>query len=248
MTANAEHDDSAETATRLAAQVDAATGKLLATAGTLSDRQARAASLLPGWSRGHVLTHIARNADSLRNLLTWARTGIETPQYASHEARDADIQAGADRPVAELVADLRKSAAALAAMASALSGADWRAEVRGLRGAPHPAWFTLERRLTEVEIHHVDLGAGYRPADWPDEFAAQRLERVAADFSEPGCQPALLRCSDSASAYRIGPPETPPAVEISGPTAELLAWLIGRSTGAALTPEPAGPLPPLPPW
>jgi len=44
-------------------------------------------SALPGWTRGHLLTHLARNADALVNLLTWARTGIPTPMYASPDQR-----------------------------------------------------------------------------------------------------------------------------------------------------------------
>ena len=75
----------------------AATGRLLASASTLSDAQAREPSLLPGWSRGHVLTHIARNADGMVNLLRWARTGTQTPMYASAQSRAADIEAGAGR-------------------------------------------------------------------------------------------------------------------------------------------------------
>jgi maleylpyruvate isomerase len=89
---------------RLAAAAD----RVLVTATALSDAQAREPSLLPGWSRGHVLTHIARNADGLRNLLIWARTGAETPMYASAESRSADIEAGAGRPAAELAADVRR--------------------------------------------------------------------------------------------------------------------------------------------
>ena len=58
------------------------------TVAALTDSQARAPSLLPGWTRGHVVTHLARNADALRNLLTWARTGIPTPMYPSRQARD----------------------------------------------------------------------------------------------------------------------------------------------------------------
>ena len=80
------------------------------TAERLTDGQAREASLLPGWSRGHVLTHIARNADGLSNLLVWARTGIETPQYPSRQAREDGIEAGAHRPAAELSADVAQSA------------------------------------------------------------------------------------------------------------------------------------------
>ena len=51
----------------------------------LGDDAFRAPSLLPGWSRAHVLTHLARNADGMINLLLWARTGIVTPAYASVE-------------------------------------------------------------------------------------------------------------------------------------------------------------------
>jgi maleylpyruvate isomerase len=232
----------------LLARVDTATAGFLRTAARISDQQARAASLLPGWSRGHVLTHVARNADSLRNLLIWAHTGVATPQYASQTAREEDIAAGHDRPAAELLADLAQAAAAFAEQAAVLSGAEWHAEVRGLRGPPHPAWFTLQRRLTELEVHHVDLDAGYGPADWPPHFAAGLLDRVAEDFSDADSPGAELRSSDSGAVHRIGPPETEPTLTITGPTYELLAWLIGRSAGENLATKPAGPLPTPPAW
>ena len=57
----------------------------------------REPSRLPGWTRGHVVTHVARNAEGLCRLLRWARTGIETPMYPSIQARDAAIEAGAGR-------------------------------------------------------------------------------------------------------------------------------------------------------
>ena len=60
-------------------RIAAATERLLATADALTGDQVREPSLLPGWTRGHVLTHVARNADGLRNLLIWARTGTEIP-------------------------------------------------------------------------------------------------------------------------------------------------------------------------
>src|SRR5579863_7317524 len=96
-------------------RIAAATERLLATATALSDAQAREPSLLPGWTRGHVLTHIARNSGGMVNLLTWARSGVETPMYASPESRAADIEAGAGRPAADLFADVRSSAQTLAA-------------------------------------------------------------------------------------------------------------------------------------
>jgi maleylpyruvate isomerase len=240
--------DPAAQAAELGPRVDAATQRLLQTVAGITDEQARAGSRLPGWSRGHVLTHIARNADGLRNLLIWAHTGVETPQYPSQEARDLGVTEGAGRPAADLIDDVEVSAAALAAEAAVLADADWAAEVHGIRGRPHPAWYTLWRRLSEVEFHHVDLDAGYDPDQWPEEFTVQSLERVSADFSRPECPAAVLVCLDSGRTHRIGPGEAGPTPQISGPTRVLLAWLTGRGTGAGLTAEPAGPLPSLPPW
>jgi Mycothiol maleylpyruvate isomerase N-terminal domain len=73
----------------------------------------------------------------------------------------------------------RQEGAALAAEAASLSEAAWQASVHGIRGKAHPAWYTLTRRLSELEIHHVDLGIGYRVADWPDGFAAEGTARVS---------------------------------------------------------------------
>jgi maleylpyruvate isomerase len=240
--------DPAAAAAQLGALVGAATERLRRGAAAISDQQAREPSALPGWSRGHVLTHIARNADSLRNLLIWARTGVVTPQYGSPDAREQGIAAGAGRSATELLADLEASAAALSAETARLGDADWAVEVQGMRGAGHPAWFTLWRRLTEVEIHHVDLAAGYGPDDWPEAFAVTCLERVAGDFAEPDAPAVLLRSSDSGQVLPLGPAGATPAGEISGPARALLAWLTGRGNGAGLTAQPAGPLPVLPSW
>jgi maleylpyruvate isomerase len=238
--------DPAAAAADLSAAVHDATELLLQTAAGLSDQEAREASLLPGWTRGHVLTHISRNADSLRNLLIWARTGVVTPQYADAAERDRGIAAGAGRPADELVADLATSAAGLAAEANSLEPGAWASEVRGLSGDPHPAWYALWRRLTEVEIHHVDLRAGYGAADWPYPFTVASLHRVAASFTD--APSARLLAVDADLVLQIGPPQATSAVEISGPARALLAWLTGRSAGGILTATPAGPLPTLPAW
>src|SRR5215467_6634543 len=176
----------------------AANDRLLATTTGLSDARAREPSRLPGWTRGHVLTHIARNADGMVNLLTWARTGTQTPMYASAESRAADIEAGAGRPAADLSADLRSSAVAFAAAAAAMPGDAWTAQVRMLHGPPFPALGVLDRRLSEVEIHHVDLGADYSPADWPEDFVADALPRVADSFTGRDDAPRCLVWADGA--------------------------------------------------
>ncbi|TDD69966.1 maleylpyruvate isomerase family mycothiol-dependent enzyme, partial [Actinomadura darangshiensis] len=96
------------------AEITAATRDLLATAERLDDTAVRAPSLLPGWTRGHVLTHVARNADGGTRLLTWARTGVESQEYPSLEARAAEIEDGAGRPARALAEDVRDAAARFA--------------------------------------------------------------------------------------------------------------------------------------
>jgi maleylpyruvate isomerase len=222
--------------------------RLSATAAALSDQQAREPSLLPGWSRGHVLTHVARNADGLRNLLIWARTGVETPQYASQQERDTQIEAGAPRSAAELADDLHSSAGAFLAAAQELSDEAWNAEVRGVRGPAHPAWFTLVRRLTEVEVHHVDLDAGYGPADWPDWFVTDMLYQVTGRMAgEDGAPAVTVTDAETGRQYLVAR-SAQSEREITGKGPELLAWLLGRSDGLGLVADPPGPLPAVPPF
>ncbi|MBV8542204.1 MAG: maleylpyruvate isomerase N-terminal domain-containing protein, partial [Pseudonocardiales bacterium] len=98
----------------------------------------RGPARLPGWSRGHVVTHLARNAEGLCRLLTWARTGIETPMYPSVQERDADIEAGSGRDRTEQLDDLRRTGAAFAGAARELSSHHWEATV-STRHGPLPA-------------------------------------------------------------------------------------------------------------
>ena len=229
-------------------QIAGAAERLAATAIVLTDDQVREPSLLPGWSRGHVLTHIARNADGLRNLLIWAETGEETPQYASQEDRDGQIEAGAGRSASELAADVSDSADAFLAKASELTDEAWKAEVQGFRGPAHPAWFTLQRRLSEVEIHHVDLAAGYGPTDWPDWFVTDMLYRVTGQLCGNADAPkAMVTDADTGRQFFLRQDATAD-VEVTGSGALLLAWLLGRDDGTSLTSDPDGPLPSIPPY
>lgn len=228
-------------------RINEAVSRLTGSVSALTDEQVREPSLLPGWTRGHVLTHIARNADSLSNLLTWAQTGVRTPQYASWDERDSAIEAGAGL-AADLLADLTGSAERFVAQAKELPPDAWTVQVRGMRGAAHPAWFTLHRRLTEVEIHHVDLAASYRPADWPAWFVQDMLYQVAGGLArQPEAPAALLTDADTGRQFLLRPEATSELV-ITGPGHALLAWLTGRSDGAELSPDPAGPLPEVPPY
>ncbi len=225
----------------LLAEIDRATARLLATAADLDGDPATTPSLLPGWTRGHVLTHIARNADGLVNLYTWARTGVKTPQYASPEQRDADIEAGAHRPLAELIADVRDSAERYQQAAAMLSTEDWSGTIE-VRNGPAKVAVLPWRRLREVEVHHVDLAAGYRPADWPESFAHRVLHEVAR-----GVHGVSLTLRPDGTGHRL-PVGSGDGPTVSGPTWALAAWLAGRAPGDELTVDPTGPLPTVPEW
>ncbi|HEX6195311.1 MAG TPA: maleylpyruvate isomerase family mycothiol-dependent enzyme [Jiangellaceae bacterium] len=219
---------------RVVGPVSAATEALVATAESLDDDGLRSPSLCPGWTRGHVLAHVARNADALANLLNWANTGVETPMYPSAEARNADIQAGSTRAPAELAEDLKESAAGFAKAVSAMPEQGWERLVRtGPAGAGSaiPARRVMWLRLREVEIHHVDLNAGYRPSDWPSAFVDRALRESLRTCGRKDGVPPFTAVADGIREH-VGGPGGP---TVSGTAPALLAWLTGRSSGTDLT-------------
>lgn len=240
------HNDISEWLGRL----EMATRRLLVTSATLTDAQVREPSLLPGWTRGHVLSHLARNADGLGNLLRGAATGTQIPMYASSQARDAGIEAGAGCPAAELTADVRDSAAAFAERAAGLPTEAWTFAVQARSGGAFPARELLDRRLSEVEIHHVDLGVAYAPGDWPKEFVAGYLPKVARSFAGREDTPGFrVRPDGGEDGFWIGPDgrgQSP--VVVAGPARDLLAWLLGRDAGTGLRVVSGATLPTLPAW
>jgi maleylpyruvate isomerase len=222
-----------------------ATDRLLATVDAFSDDDVRTPSGLPGWTRAHVLTHVARNADAIANLAHWARTGEERAMYAGGaDGRNAAIEEGAGRHIGDLRLDIDESAERLLAAFTGFDDEALARQVEAMRGAKFVGWELPNMRLREVEIHHVDLAAGYTSADWSRAFAAHALDTAAPQFVARGdCPVSALRDADG-GVWQVGN-EGP---TLSGETHELAAWLVGRSDGASLTPSPAGAVPPAPRW
>ena len=214
-----------------------------------TDSWARQSSLLPGWTRGHVLSHLARNADAMVRTLSGTARGEKIPMYDGEDARAADIQAGAGRPAAELAADVVETAGRLEQTWSTLDDADWRHDAVTREG-PVPAIRLIGMRWREVEIHHVDLADGYGPGDWPASFVAPLLPSLldprrigpaaAVRADRRGRQhrlrPALAGRRGRAGGGRDralgpgrgGPVRGAPPVRVVGPSWALVSWLIGR--------------------
>jgi maleylpyruvate isomerase len=217
------------------------TSLLVRSAAGLDDQTIRVASLCEGWPRAHVLSHLARNADALGNLVGWAVTGTPRAMYDSPDSRDADIAAGATRGAQEILTDLNDSAARFASAAAGLEGAPEKAEVemrgnRVVRGAQLP---TL--RLMEVVFHHVDLAAGYRFAAADRGFVRRAVTNAAQRIGASDQAPSVTLCGDDGNTWSIAGG----AQEVTASNAALLLWL-ARGDGTGLSSD--APLPVLPAW
>jgi maleylpyruvate isomerase len=221
-----------------------ATAALLATATTLTDADLRAPSYLPGWSRGHLLTHLARNADAYRRMLDGADRGVPVSAYDSREQRDADIEAGADRGIAVQLADLETASRAFADSVAAMRPDAWSAMTLWPTVDPRPASALLDGRIREVAIHHVDLDVGYSSADWSVPLAAKILASVAGRFDALEMPASTLAATDADVLHVFGDGSGP---VVEGPSHALAWWLLGRGDGAALTSSSGG-LPAPPAW
>ncbi|NSC21031.1 maleylpyruvate isomerase family mycothiol-dependent enzyme [Streptomyces albus subsp. chlorinus] len=221
--------------------VRTATGRLLSATVKLEPSQVAGPSRLPGWTRAHVLAHLARNADALVNVLAGR------PMYVSAEARDADIQKGAHRTLDELVDDVRASASRLESAFAALGEDDWKRTVTLRNGVTDLASSLPFRRWIEVELHHVDLGIGYTLQDLPGTFVDRELANMARRFAgHPNVPVALELRAEDGTTWRTGATEAGedgPLV-VAGTPVALVGWLTGRTTGSGLSAR--GPLPELP--
>lgn len=194
-------------------RVDAAQLRLVAVATTsIDDAAVTQPSTLPGWSVGHVLTHIARNADSHRRRAEAAGSGVVVEQYiGGYEGRAAEIETGATRSARELIDDVRSSANRLISAWVGLPVGAWMATTRDVGGTERPLRELPARRWQELEVHLVDLRVGVTHQDWSDEFVSAWLPRLRVSLPR-----------------RLPANEQMPQRACFSNDREELAWLYGR--------------------
>ncbi len=168
----------------------------------LTDAELDAPSLLPGWTRKHVVVHVHHNAEALRRLVRWAATGVEHRMYKDERQRTDEIEASVPLPAARVRALVAQSADALSADLDALSPDAWSRLVVTAQGRTVAATEIPWMRAREVAVHAVDLAAGVGFADLPEDLNA-----------------ALI--ADAVARQRR-----------YGLTADLAAWLTGRTAEA----------------
>ena len=204
-----------------------------------------APSLLPGWSRAHVVAHLALNGEALSAVLLGVVEGQPVPMYASQDQRDAEIEelAGAEHP--ELRERLLASTTTFTEAAQAVPDDAWAGRFErtpGGRSLPLHAVPTM--RLRELEIHHVDLDVGYSPDDWPPGFAEGVVDGMVRRLDpEQGFRVAPL---DTRRSWDVGDPGADPVV-VTGPVAHVAWWLTGRPADERVT-SSSGELPTIGGW
>lgn len=208
------------------AAVRTATERLLGELSQLDPAALAEASLLPAWTRGHVLAHIARNADGLVNVLAGR------PMYVGPDARNADIERDAPRPLDVHLSDIQAGADLFEQACAA--PADWSRTVVLSNGVTDSASRIPFRRLVEVELHHVDLGIGYTLQSLPGDFTEQAIGYLAERFAGRGDVPVTTLADGDGRTWQTGGAATGAPLHVSGTPADLLGWLAGRGDGSAL--------------
>lgn len=215
------------------------TKHLVAVVESLSDSDFRTDSRLPGWSKAHVVGHVARNAEALTRLATWARTGVETPMYANRSQRAAEIEESATLPPPELRTSLVDTAERLDRELGRLDAGGWSAQVRSALGRTIPATEVPWMRIREVWLHATDIGDDTLFDEIPGGVVDLLLNDVCANLSgKDGCPPVTVAPADRNKVWQLGAGD--PGVTARGRAAELVGWVTGR------LPRPD--LPPLPGW
>ena len=214
--------------------------RITAALDALTDLEMRAPSTLAGWTRGHVITHMALSVGAYQRLLAVARTGMESAPRAEAKALARAVREGADRSAAELAIDLRSRLAHLADEATSMPVERWGTLVTALAGWRHPAWYALHRCWRELETHHVDLNVGYRTTDWPRAYVAWALDDTITALAALDFPVARVNALGLGRSWAL----SPAGPDITGSGHALLGWFSGRVPDPPLTSDRPLPVPP----
>jgi maleylpyruvate isomerase len=210
----------------------------------LSDAALDGDSLMPGWTRRHVVAHIGYNARAIARLVEWAATGVETPMYPSVAVRDEEIDFGATLSPIALRNLFDHSAVHLSVEWRDLPEHAWHHTVRTIQGRDVPATETVWMRTREVWVHAIDLDNGAGFADIPAPVLERLLHDITTAWHTRGTDAGLL-IKVTGTDLTLGDPDA--TVMITGPLAGVVQWATGRGTDGVGVSGP-GPVPAAPKW
>lgn len=214
----------------------------------LTDAELDGDSLLPGWTRRHVVAHVGYNARAVSRLVEWAATGVETPMYPSVEVRNYEIDFGATLSPIALRNLFDHSAVHLNVEWRDLPADSWHHKVKTVQGRTVPAEETVWMRTREVWVHAVDLVNGATFKDIPAPVLERLLKDITDAWHGRGTDKDLVVQVDG-TALSFGDTIAASPTIVSGPLAAIAQWATGRGTdgtraqhdGGSVTPVPAAP-------
>lgn len=179
---------------RPAEQIDACRTShqgILADIAPLKDDDLRLPSLLPGYSRGHVIAHLVNKAKAHIWLFEGAAARETRRLHPIGYDPDASAAAGSGRPARDLLADLSTSFDLLEAAWDGLDANLW--DRQGIMTAgPRTMSEIVGHHLRNVEVHHVDLDIGYQISEWPAVFVEGELPKRLRSLPDRADHAALL--------------------------------------------------------
>ncbi|PNH86763.1 maleylpyruvate isomerase family mycothiol-dependent enzyme [Arthrobacter sp. AFG20] len=194
----------------------------------LTEADVPAPSALPGWTRGHVLAHIAGISNAMARQLEYAARGETVELYdGGYEGRTKAIEMSAGHALAQHRADLDaaleralRAFDSLNGNAGAVGAAGWRAPISYRGGVVLDGGLALWRELV---IHASDLNTGRGPETWSRPFCEHLFTFLAARVPEEqklvlqplGMQPVTIGTGGRSTV-------------ISGMVTDIAAWLAGR--------------------
>ena len=186
----------------------------------LTEEDVKAPSELPGWTRGHVLAHVAGIANAMTRQLEYAGRGESIELYdGGFEGRTRAIELAAGHSLSEHRTDMDAALERSLRAFAALDAAGWNRPITYRGGVVFDGGLALWRELV---IHTADLGAGLGPETWSRKFCEHLFDFLAARVP-PG---------DKLVLQPLGlPPVTlggGRSTVISGMITDIAAWLAGR--------------------
>jgi maleylpyruvate isomerase len=194
--------------------------------GLLADGELDEPSLLPGWSRRHVLAHVGYNARALTRLVDWANTGVENPMYRSPEDRADEIGRGATQPPRALRHLTEHAAITLDVAWRDTPDAAWSAVVRTAQGRTVPLTETVWMRNREVWLHAIDLNNGAGLRDVPRHVLGRLLTDITSFWARSAVGNGLRVIVADAPTLNWGSGE----VVVAGDLPAVVGWASGRTS------------------
>jgi maleylpyruvate isomerase len=193
----------------------------------LTDAELDGGSLLPGWTRRHIVAHVGYNARAIARLIEWAATGVETPMYSSPEARNHEIEFGATLSPIALRHLFDHSAVHLNVEWRVLPADAWHHKVKTAQGRIVPAEETVWMRTREVWMHAVDLNNGATFSDIPAPALERLLEDITGAWKTRGTDAGLLVKVTGADST-FGDTDAADPTVVTGALAGVVRWAAGR--------------------